>query len=86
LAAVRIDLVGTTVDFRPFGLRRSLPINHLLCENRRTAGRIGEDGLKTIYAIVDSLAELGVSNIEISRPPSEYGGNSRSYRGQIGKP
>jgi len=22
-----------------------LPINHLLCENRRTAGRIGEDGL-----------------------------------------
>jgi len=24
-----------------------LPINHLLCENRRTAGRIGEDGLMT---------------------------------------
>src|SRR5438132_88869 len=23
----------------------SLPINHLLCENRQTAGRIGEDGL-----------------------------------------
>jgi hypothetical protein len=42
---VRIDLVGTTADFRAFGPRRSLPINHLLCENRRTAGRIGEDGL-----------------------------------------
>jgi hypothetical protein len=38
-------LVGTTADFRAFGPRRSLPINHLLCENRRTAGRIGEDGL-----------------------------------------
>jgi hypothetical protein len=25
--------------------RRSLPINLLLCENRQTAGRIGEDGL-----------------------------------------
>src|SRR5580693_5764741 len=45
LAAVRIDLVGTTADFRAFGPRRSLPINHLLCENRRTASRIGEDGL-----------------------------------------
>jgi hypothetical protein len=42
---VRIDLVGTTADFRAFGPRRSLPINHLLCENSRTAGRIGEDGL-----------------------------------------
>jgi hypothetical protein len=42
---VRIDLVGTTADFRGFGPRPSLPINHLLCENRRTVGRIGEDGL-----------------------------------------
>jgi hypothetical protein len=45
LAAVRIDLVGTTADFRAFGPRRSLAINHLLCENHTTAGRIGEDGL-----------------------------------------
>ena len=43
---MRIDLVGTTADFRGFGPRPSLPINHLLCENRTTAGRIGEDGLK----------------------------------------
>ena len=42
---MRIDLVGTTADFRGFGPRRSLPINHLLCENRQTAGRIGQDGL-----------------------------------------
>jgi 2-phosphosulfolactate phosphatase len=39
---VRIDLVGTTADFRGFGPRPSLPINHLPAENRGTAGRIGE--------------------------------------------
>ena len=43
--SMRIDLVGTTADFRVFGLCPSLQSNHLLCENRRTAGRIGEDGL-----------------------------------------
>src|SRR5437016_7632008 len=42
---MRIDLVGTTADFRGFGPPPSLPINHLLCENPQTAGRIGEDGL-----------------------------------------
>jgi hypothetical protein len=45
---MRIDLVGTTADFRGFGPRRSLPINHLLRENRQTAGRIGQDGLDGI--------------------------------------
>jgi hypothetical protein len=45
LAAVRIDLVGTTADFRGFSPSLPFPINHLLCENRRTASRIGEDGL-----------------------------------------
>ena len=45
LAAVRIDLVGTTADFPRFDLTQPLPINHLLCENRRTQGRIGEVGL-----------------------------------------
>jgi hypothetical protein len=45
MAAVRIDLVGTTADFRAFGPPRSLPINHLLGENHRTPGRTGEDGL-----------------------------------------
>src|SRR6266481_2080249 len=43
---MRIDLVGTTADFRGFGPPPSLPINHLLCENPQTAGRIGEDGLQ----------------------------------------
>src|SRR5215468_2412117 len=31
--------------FSGFWLMPSLQSNHLLCENRRTAGRIGEDGL-----------------------------------------
>src|ERR1700746_899084 len=31
--------------FRRFGPPQPLPINHLLCENRRTQGRIGEVGL-----------------------------------------
>src|ERR1700739_879401 len=44
---MRIDLVGTTADFRRFGPPQPLPINHLLCENRRTQGRIGEVGLST---------------------------------------
>jgi hypothetical protein len=38
-------LVGTTADFRRFGHPQPLPINHLLCENRRTQGRMGEVGL-----------------------------------------
>src|SRR5580700_2177607 len=45
---MRIDLVGTTADFRRFGHPQPLPINHLLCENRRTQGRMGEVGLATI--------------------------------------
>jgi hypothetical protein len=45
LAALRIDLVGTTADLRRFGPPYSLPRNDLLCENRGTAGRIGEVGL-----------------------------------------
>src|SRR5215470_16121075 len=32
-------------DFRGFGSRPSLPINHLHCEIRRTQGRIGQVGL-----------------------------------------
>src|SRR5215472_8381968 len=31
--------------FQRFGHPRPLPINHLLCENRRTQGRMGEVGL-----------------------------------------
>ena len=47
LAAVRIDLVGTTADFRCFGPRLPLPINYLLCQICRTLARIGEVGLTT---------------------------------------
>ena len=54
LAAMRIDLVGTTVDFRPFGHPQPLPINHLLCENRRTQGRMGEVGLGSAETRVPS--------------------------------
>ena len=42
LAAVRIDLVGTTADFRRSGPRHPLPLNHLPGENRGMVGRIGE--------------------------------------------
>jgi hypothetical protein len=35
-------LVGTTADFRRFGPRSPLPLNHLPGENPGTAGRIGE--------------------------------------------
>jgi len=42
LAALRIDLVGTTADFRRFSPRHPLPINHLSCENSGMRGRIGE--------------------------------------------
>jgi hypothetical protein len=44
-------LVGTTADFRGFGSQPSLAINHLLCENRRTAGPIGEDGLGWVILV-----------------------------------
>jgi hypothetical protein len=50
LAAVRIDLVGTTADFRRFGLPRPLQVNHLPCENCAMLGRIGEVGLMLVTA------------------------------------
>src|SRR5689334_2230155 len=48
LAALRIDLVGTTADFRRFRPPQPLPINHLLGENCGTQGRIGEVGLSRL--------------------------------------
>ena len=39
---MRIDLVGTTADFRRFGPPRPLPLNYLLGENRAIPGQIGE--------------------------------------------
>jgi hypothetical protein len=49
---VRIDLVGTTADFRCFGPRSPLPLNDLPDENRATAGRIGEVRLRALAFIV----------------------------------
>jgi AAA domain len=61
LAALRIDLVGTTADFRRPGPRHPLPLNHLPGENRGTAGRIGEVGLDLELAertvIADTVGE-----------------------------
>ena len=54
-------MVGTTADFRGFGPRPSLPINHLLCENRRTASRIGEDGLSTVEEGARAILNLATS-------------------------
>jgi len=42
---MRIDLVGTTADFGASGPPSPLPVNHLLRENCRMEGRIGEVGL-----------------------------------------
>src|SRR5207245_8697092 len=39
---MRIDLVGTTADFRRFWPPHPLHVNHLLRKNSRAAGRIGE--------------------------------------------
>src|SRR5882724_2323496 len=39
---MRIDLVGTTADFRRFRPPRPLRVNHLLRKDSAAAGRIGE--------------------------------------------
>src|SRR6516165_9087785 len=56
---MRIDLVGTTADFRRFGHPQTLPINHLLCENRRTQGRMGEVGLAPVMQASRGNETLG---------------------------
>jgi hypothetical protein len=90
---VRIDLVGTTADFRGFGPPPSLPINHLLCKNRRTASRIGEDGLVpsillagtneiprlTFAQLVDSIR----ANSELTQSIKSYSGKEVEIRGFI---
>src|SRR5215472_8424147 len=46
--------IASTADFPRFGPPQPLPVNHLLCENCRTQGRIGEVGL-----IAAALARVG---------------------------
>jgi hypothetical protein len=60
-------LVGTTADFRRFGHPQPLPINHLLCENRRTQGRMGEVGLGA------SLIWPGAISAQTASPPLIFG-------------
>jgi hypothetical protein len=55
--ALRIDLVGTTADFRRFRPPRPLQVNHLPCENCAMLGRIGEVGL--VVALAIALAGSG---------------------------
>jgi hypothetical protein len=68
---VRIDLVGTTADFSPFWPAVPLPHNHLLGENHRTAGRIGEVRLVPVQKHLSfqcgTGAEAGLSRNESRR-------------------
>ena len=52
---MRIDLVGTTADFRRFGPPRPLQVNHLPCENCAMLGRIGEVGLILVRSLIGHL-------------------------------
>ena len=49
--------IASTADFRRFGFPQPLPVNHLLCENCRTQGRIGEVGLRKAGA--EPMADAG---------------------------
>ena len=48
---MKIDLVGTTADFRRFGPPRPFQVNHLPCENCAMLGRIGEVRLMLLSII-----------------------------------
>jgi hypothetical protein len=63
---MRIDLVGTTADFRRPGPQNPLLLNHLPGENRRMAGRIGEVGLARKRRAVPSREVIAAA----TRPPS----------------
>jgi hypothetical protein len=70
---MRIDLVGTTADFRRFGHPQPLPINHLLCENRRTQGRMGEVGLTSNAMLTLSIAVLASTIYELAIAAAPHG-------------
>jgi hypothetical protein len=92
IGALRIDLVGTTADFRRFGPRRCLPLNDLPGENRRTACRIGEvrlamSGSRETRVAPGSIGVLsrlpaGGSEIRTSVPRS---GGERGWPQRLGK-
>src|SRR6516225_2343237 len=67
---MRIDLVGTTADFRRFGHPQTLPINHLLCENRRTQGRMGEVGLGVLGRLKPCSPSLRPLSMPVGLSPS----------------
>jgi hypothetical protein len=58
---LRIDLVGTTADYRRPGPPRPLPLNHLPGENRTTVCRIGEVGFSRAKVAASSVATAATS-------------------------
>ena len=67
---MRIDLVGTTADFRRPGPRHPLPLNDLPGKNRGTAGRIGEIGLM-LTALRDNARRLGFVDLYAPLRPTD---------------
>ena len=57
-AALRVDLVGTTADFRRFRPRRPLSFSYLPHHNREAVGRIGEVRLAVAATKVVHPGEL----------------------------
>src|SRR5437660_11379557 len=72
LAALRIDLVGTTADFRRPGPRHPLPLNHLPGENRGTAGRIGEVRLALMLWRELQLDQFWSKRLGVSRKGTHW--------------
>jgi len=56
--------------FQRFGHPRPLPINHLLCENRRTQGRMGEVGLEARRIVIEAAAAISAGIPSTSEVPS----------------
>src|SRR5882757_8311649 len=67
---MRIDLVGTTADFRRFGPPRPLQVNHLPCENCAMLGRIGEVGLMRLEVLQQTVG-LNVAEVAGMSIPKE---------------
>src|SRR2546423_2494442 len=84
IGGLRIDLVGTTADFRRFRPPQPLPINHLLGENCGTHGRIGEVGLTLTRVCRSSATALIRRRICGTRSSQQKGSNGQ--KGPILRP
>jgi Tat protein secretion system quality control protein TatD with DNase activity len=70
---LRIDLVGTTADYRRPGPPRPLPLNHLPGENRTTVCRIGEVGLTPLQQSYPERArQLNTFETHIGKPKRNW--------------